>query len=72
MNTQEDFLININLEELQDFEFEFEDCENYELTVTPAIDGEQFNQTKYKHYFMFISVAEPPYNVTSRGIQILT
>ena len=39
LETEEDFEINIKLETLSDFLFEFKECQEYEISIQPTVGG---------------------------------
>ena len=58
LKTEADFLIDIQLELLSDFEFEFSECGSYELSIQPRVGG-RLVDTRVKLPFTYLTVPQP-------------
>ena len=57
--SDEDFNIEIHLEELNGFDLEFEECEKYRMTIIPSVNQELRNMT-ITELFTYIVTPKPP------------
>jgi hypothetical protein len=70
VETQEDLLIHINLQQLKDFDISFENCETYSITVSPDVvsrHGQNFPTFEAKEVnFTYITEPRPPHELIVR------
>merc|ERR1719239_1629273 len=59
LKNKDDFLVKIQLTNLNDFDFHFDDCKEYEISIQPNVEG-QLLETQVKRPFKYITAPKPP------------